>query len=842
MGANPEVIAGAARVVLKYAHAGFKQFQVMIEHMQTTIGQPALDKILNYLELAWDKAQASGRFPGMEPRIAAEQPTPVEQEQAVEKQQTIDPEDLTSIKKEVVNKMREERGLPEREGPVPETVEQWAEEARITLANDPMAAIRLVNQVGADPARPLTEREVTLLQFQYRKLQNERNASRQEYFDAVAAEDSARIVAAKTDLVNSSSKMAQFEDAIRPAGTASGRSLAAFKTMLREDFSLGAILSKGQEANSGKELNKEQSAELTAMSEKLEEIQAKLDAQTKLREAAEAELAAQKQHEEVVKEVKTANVRKKTERRQKAEKRVEEAWKAFNSAAAGQASSGIPVNLLPPAVELAKAYADLGVVRLGEFLAYAKQRLGKQFNEEVFTEAWDKVNVEAPDLASLDDIELSREARRIQRGLVEAGMTDRDAVTAEVHKILSEELPGLTMRNTMDALSRYGQFSTPSKDEISKLIRGMNSELLKLSQIDQLEIAMQRAEELRAEGKSDEEIGNTLAKEDLLVKATGLVRDQPGQVLRQLTQKYNELKKSIPATTQGKEGLLQTTLSQIERGLLNRISDLQFEINRNERVVREKRERPTSDKVKALEAERDALLKIHREMFPPNRKAMTEAQKISNAVKAADRAIETLEKQLETRDFDREKHVPLSSPELNSRRARLEQLRAAKKAAQAMEVARMEGEGAPPTGKKPLSKEEIARRVYEATLTRKIADFQQILASGDFAPKPKKPVRTISDAELKLKRQYDDVRSKVLEKYAEYELAHMSPMERTADFIREISNVQRALATSVDISPFGRQGGPVAYSHPILAANVLKEVVTELYRQHNKADIAPRIS
>ena len=46
-----------------------------------------------------------------------------------------------------------------------------------------------------------------------------------------------------------------------------------------------------------------------------------------------------------------------------------------------------------------------------------------------------------------------------------------------------------------------------AKDEIEKLIRGMNSEILKLSQIDQMEIAMKRVEELRGQGKTDDEIG-----------------------------------------------------------------------------------------------------------------------------------------------------------------------------------------------------------------------------------------------------------------------------------------------------------------------------------------------
>jgi hypothetical protein len=56
--------------------------------------------------------------------------------------------ELTSIKKDVVNELREMEGLPELEGSTPETIEGWAETARATLAADPMAARRLYEGSG----------------------------------------------------------------------------------------------------------------------------------------------------------------------------------------------------------------------------------------------------------------------------------------------------------------------------------------------------------------------------------------------------------------------------------------------------------------------------------------------------------------------------------------------------------------------------------------------------------------------------------------------------------------------------------------------------------------------
>jgi len=818
---DPEVIAGAGRVVAKFAKAGTLKFASLIERLAKSIGQAAVDRIRPALEAEWDRLQRSGEVAGMEPRTpeaTAEAPPPSS-------------DDLTSIKKAIVNELREMVGLPEMEGSTPQTVEEWAEAARVTLAADPKAAIRLVNELATSP-RPISQHDAMLLQFRYRQLANELQPVVDEYFEAVNSKDPVAIATARTALINARKAMTDFEETIHPSKETWGRTGVALQQMLRKDFSLEAILRRGQEANNGEELSPDQTAELTKLSKQLEDLQKQFDEQRRKTEALEAELASKRHHEETVKQVRQTKILRKSDKRKAAEKKLADAWENFRKAALTQAGAG--PHLLGPAVEVAKAYVELGYVRFAEFMAAVRQNI-PDADEKLFRQAWDQTS-EAPEVDLTDRASLTKEARRIQRTLVELGMTDREQVIDTVHQALKEELPDLTRRQAMDALSRYGQFQTQSQDEIEKLIRGMNAEILKLSQIDQIEKAMQRVDELRAQGKTDEEIGKALADEKLLVEATGLVRDRPSHTIRQLTQKYNELKKAIPATPAGKAGLLQTALAQIERSLTNRIQDLRWEIEHGERIVRENRERPTSERITALEAERDALLNIHREMFPPKKKTMTEAQRIASAIRAADRAIEQMEKQLETRDFDQERRATLSSPELNARRARLQQLRAAREAAKALELDRMEGEGGRPTGRVPLSDAEIARRVYEASLRRRIADYQQTLAEGDFSPKPKKGPRELSASELKLKREMEDIRHQVLQKYADYHLAHLKGIAWTADKIMEAAHLSRALMTSFDLSAVMRQGGLAAMGHPVLAKRALVETVVSIASTYNSAN------
>jgi hypothetical protein len=700
----------------------------------------------------------------------------------------------------------------------------------VTLANDPKAALRLVNELAGKTARPISQHDAMLLQFRYRQLANELEPVVDEYFEAVKSKDPVSIATARTAVINARKAMTDFEETIHPSKETWGRTGVALQQMLRKDFSLEAILRRGQEANNGEELGPDQTAELTKLSQQLEDLQKRFDEQRRKTEELEAEIASKRQHEETVTKAKQEKVHRKSDQRKAAEKKVADAWAKFRAASGSQAGAG--AHLLGPAVDLATAYVELGYVRFGEFMAAVRKNV-KDADEKLFRQAWDQV-APASDVDLEDRAELTREARRIQRTLVELGMTDREQVIDAVHEILKEELPDLTRRQTMDALSRYGQFQTQSQGEVERLIRGMNAEILKLSQIDQIEKAMRRVDELRSQGKTDAEIGKALADEKLLVEATGLVRDKPSQTVRQLTQKYNELKKAIPATPEGKAGLLQTALAQVERALSNRIQDLRWEIERGERIVREKHERPTSERVTALEAERDALLKIHREMFPPKKKTLTEAQRIAMALRGADKAIKALEKQLETRDFDADRRVSLSSPELAAKRARLEQLRAARRAALELEESRMEGEGGRPKGKVPLSQEQIARRVYEASLRKRIADYQQILSEGDFSPKPKKGPRELSSSELKLKREMEDVRHQVLHKYADYHLAHLEGIAWGADKISEAAHLSRALMTSFDLSALLRQGGLAAMGHPVLAKRALMETVASIARTFDR--------
>jgi hypothetical protein len=891
MGLNPHKVKQAVDVLFSALDYGITEFDRFISFAVETIGEKAVRDWAPYLESAWRQGgpTPAGKVEEVLGKPAEETPPPKHPEEQAE--EALQPEDdLTSIKKAVVNDLRALVGLPEMEGSTPQTVEEWAETARLTLAADPKAAIRLVNELATNP-RPISQHDAMLLQFRYRQLANELEPAVDEYLEAVKSKDPVAIATARTEVINRRSAMTTFEEIIHPSKETWGRTGVALQQMLRKDFSLEAILRRGQESNNGEELSPDQVVELTKLAKELEALQKRFDEQSKKMEEMERELASKAQHEEVVKEAKRNKSKAKPTKRQEAEALRKAAWSTFKEkwAALGhvgaiydpKAEAKKQAELLSAAVDLAKAYAQEGFVRFKEFWTSIKANIGKDADqaEAVFRQAWDQVvadgTVVKPDVDLSDRAGLSKDARRIQRLLVESGITDRDEVIDEVRAIMSEDLPDFTRRQAMDALSLYGQFKTPSQDEINKLIRDMNAEILKLSQIDQLEIASKRAEELRKEGKTDAEIGDILGREDLHVKATGLVWDKPTEAVRKLTKVYNDLKKTIPATSETRVGRLQTAEASVERALRNRIKDVRWELDNQERIVRETHATPENEVIQKLRSELDMWTKMHREYFPPQRPQMTPEHKLANAERAARRMLTYMLEQ-EKAGFPppAAKPTPLTSAQLEATRNQIKEIRARRDAAQRegkrvadldRQITKLEdrlrtGAIAPKVRPTPYTTPMIeariarrkqlqaelearqkaempelfearARKAYEASLRKRIADYKQILADGDFAPKAKKEPRVLSDSELKLKRQMEDVRHEVLRKFAEYHLAHLHGIAWGADKVMELSHLVRALKTSFDASALLRQGGVIAAGHPLMAKRVMVEVVASLARQ-----------
>jgi hypothetical protein len=721
-------------------------------------------------------------------------------------------ENLTSVRNEVASELRRERGAPDIEAVPPETQKQWLDEAQDTLSTDPSSGQRIVNDILSNP-RVLSDREVAVLQLYYRAASNQFQNLSDGLFEAQSKGDDAKTAILQSQAEEQSGILMRIEEATKAAGREWGRAGVARQITLAKDFSLTGLVRKARVAQGGKPLTKKQHEEVADMSRKIESLEKRLEEAGDKVDALEREKALRESVDKEVKEVKASKKRKRTTKKERIESKksdalskIKEAWEKsgnkfvvkpkpkpdikyqLSDDVSGSDSGEVQQDLYEAAKELSDAYIDDGVTTFDEFWAINRHHLGGNPTNAVasFRKAWDEVAAERGVERAVIDLsnpnEVSREAKEIQRRLVEVGFRDLGQIVNGVQNVMRVYDPNITRRQVADALSGYGRFSELTKDEISMVIRDINGQLQQLSKLE------------------DMEAGHAPQK-------TGVERRKPSDEERMLIAQVNEAKRRGGFVTTSPEAQLKSALESAKTSVRNRISDLIWEIQNKERIVKEKSSLTADAELEALRKERDALMEIHREIFP--KREQTDEQKIAAANRALDRAIDDLEKRLETGDISpKQKQEPVSTPELDAKRAKLAELRAQRDALRA---------AANPN----LSPEEKARRSYEANLRRRIADYKERMARNEFQKEKKEP-RKLSESELLLKRRLEDTKSEFYKKAAEYHLASLSPIERAVDIARETMHYSRALMTSFDLSAVFRQGSMVVYGHPKLGKEAAK--------------------
>jgi len=851
---NPEVIAAAAKVVAKAIKAGTLNFAELMERMVAKYGEKMANRMEAALQQEWDRQVNA--YP-----VADEDGTPPETPQPHPELVPAESIPLTSVKNAIVDELRAQRGEDPMPEVTPQTVQQWLDAAGNRIASDPYAGNTLVEQLLSGEKTSVDEMEGMVLQYHYRAVNNLFEAADTKLTQAKADGDPAAIAIAQDDARVIMRRLAAIETALDKAGTAWGRAGVSRQIFLKQDFSLASMVRRARVANGGNELSDEQVAKISEQAKQIEELQkriAELEAKAAEQEQAKAIDEAIKKDIEETK--KPPAEKPKSKVRLKAEERVAAAWKKFGDIAKGTLYSGVDLRFLPSAIEVIKAYADLGVVTFREFMYSAAKNMGAKeakAAEPTFRAAWDQLaadgEITQPSLDITNVGQLTRFARQVQRSLVENGVTEREEIVDAVHDALREILPEITRRQTMDALSSYGQFSQLSKDPIDQIIRDINGQLQQLAKLEDMEKGIAPAK-------------------------TGVERRSQSDEERRLTQLVNEAKRRGGFVVTDPETQLKSAMAAAKTAVRNRIADMTYEIQTGSRVVRNKTELIPDAELEQLRKDRDALRQVHKDMFPP--KGATQAQKIASAnraldaaiasleaklaagdispapqaaplstpeldakrarlkalhdqrnalrktdeqtkVRALDRSIEALEKELAAGDFTlKPKPVPLTSPEINARQAKLESLRATKKALVA--------------AANPNMAAERASRAYEAHLRTQLAMYMDKIAQGDFAPKQKKQPRVLTQGELDLKKQLADVKHDFFEALSKYHLDNLSPVGRAIDIIRESAHLSRAIMTSIDLSAVLRQGGLGVYSHPVMARKAAAEMWRSIWSREKE--------
>lgn len=723
-------------------------------------------------------------------------------------------ENLTSIANAVTADARAALSLPGHIDVTSQSFEQWIDEASQLLRVDPNLGDRLVRELSQSD-RNVTHTEVAVLQIHFRHLKNLLDAASDRLFAAKDAGDDVAAAKARLETDAIVNQIEDLTDITKKVGTASGRALVARRIMMESDFSLAGLTRMARIANAGNVLNEEQQAEIESLARQIAKIQGDLEKQIQKTNDLERQLAVQQSIEEDKNEAEKRPVRGTS--RSRAKERLSGFAKLFGFGKkdedTGTLKQSEDERMADEAEGVIRAYVDSGVYSFGELMAKVKQDLGADIPiaaRVAFSTAWGKMKAQGgipvPSVIDRQSSEIRNIAKMIQRSLVESGITDRDEVIDAVHESLQEIIPDMTRRETMDAMSGYGQYSEASSDPVDVIIRDLNGQYQQMAKLDDM-------------------------RQGIAPRKTGVERRTPSPQERELIQKVNQMKKDSKYFVTDPETQLRTIFQATMTSLKNRIYDLSRAINIAETpipgrgsVTFEGRE---AEQVAAFRKLRDELMAEYKQMFP--KPGATFEQRAAAVSRALDRAISDIEQQIESGDVaPKQQAERISTSEIEAKRARLEALKKQRDVIREQQNPKM-------------TKEERDEKAYIANLLNRIADYEDRKARGYFGPRPKKEPRDLSEKELILKKQLDDLKDEFFRLAAEYRLRNMTPAQKAWDYTKETMHLARAIMTSFDLSAVFRQGGIASFSHPVLAAKSSVKMLSAALRSQSEFNTMEKI-
>ncbi len=246
------------------------------------------------------------------------------------------PEGETSIKNEVTEAERAERGLPEveveaRQTPAFEAGKKAVDEGTI----DP----RTLAKELADNPRPHTDEEAAALLYDRMRLQNAHATAMNTIEAARASGDEAMEARGKAQLAKVEDATNTNDEAARKSGTETGRALAARRMMIKQDYSLANVLQRARVASPNGEVSPELRNTLETLTKQLDEANKRIEDY----EESKKQQAAERTVEKIKKGlVERTEKRTATKESRKAERDV--LYKKLNEELMGQLSANPMLN------------------------------------------------------------------------------------------------------------------------------------------------------------------------------------------------------------------------------------------------------------------------------------------------------------------------------------------------------------------------------------------------------------------------------------------------------------------------------------------------------------------
>lgn len=741
--------------------------------------------------------------------------------------------EATSLRNSQTDQERVAMGLKPRFAIARQTNQEQWDMAMDRLASNPDAAKQLVSQLETKMHTP-SPVENSLLLHEKIMRDTEFHRANKEMIDAFTSGDTARIESATIRMAEAKKASQTIFDLVGTGGTGTeqGRALQSRNMFVDPDeFTVVSMERRVMAEQGGKPLSPEQSEAIQRQASDIAELQKAFDEhvaqkQAELdRQATELKTAqARNNFEEIVNDVLKGGVKPRTfgDKFVAKVRANAEASRARMKERAGRASVGVDPMVLVDMVNIGLEYivdgtiyvkgawrkkmlADLGPESepyLDEVLKQAmlkvkdvdKAELAAQINKKKATKGTEVADVSG-------DMDISKSVKQLVRDEVEAGVRDLDGAINNVHRLVKEVLPDITVAEVRDAFSDYGKTRMPKQDEVSVVLRDLRAQSQKVSQLQAA---------LRGEAP----------------KKTGTQGDQPSQKVRELTKQVHNAMKEMGVEITSPEQQLQTSLASIKTRLENQIADLTKAITNREKLSTNKIAVKYDADAEAKKKQRDALKAIYDDMFPQG--PITPEQRIIRATKAAQRTLEIWDARVKEAQKGRFKAAAEGkssswSEELGRLKQQTKDMREQVKTLQDL-------------ANPKLSPELQAIESYKKRVDKRIKELEARGKAGDFEPKKRQELDISKDPEALRKRAELNIAKQRFADLAEKAAwDNMNPWAKAGARGVAYYDSARNLMTSGELSFVLRQGKMAALSHPIMAIKALAPMFKTLLATQAKA-------
>lgn len=364
--------------------------------------------------------------------------------------------------------------------------------------------------------------------------------------------------------------------------------------------------------------------------------------------------------------------------------------------------------------------------------------------------------------------ELQRHVTDLTISFIEEGITDGNEVVEAVHNELRQIIPEITLEETRDAISGYGNWKPLTHDDVLDRYREIKQEQQLVAKIRDLE-------------------------EQGAMRRTGTERQEMTQLARDLNKQVHALKIKYGMTTT-EENQLPSALESYKKRLNQQIADLDEEITTKQRIVKERFNLELDAEAKELIQTRDSKKAEREAIF--GKPEMTDEQRIKLAIQSAKKATNEYNRRIAEHDFSfLTKKGNLTSEELTKARKDRDD---AKKAYQ--ELREAENPGA------------AAMKALETRLNNELNRYKQMIANRDFVKQERKP-RNLSPELKRLMEQRDTMRMGVRAAAEAAGRLTNEDIERIAKLASVVTELREAIDNGGDRLAYG--AAVVAYHNYI---------------------------